>query len=103
VAHGRVTGLVLGLTLTLSLDGSAQSPPGAGSASLFEAISIKESTGTRIPVQWQGSRFLAGEIPLQTFLVVAYEIPVYQLADLPEWVRTVRYEIFDRIERPTPN
>jgi uncharacterized protein (TIGR03435 family) len=93
VAHGRVFVLILVLTLTLSLHGSAQAPQGAGTASLFEAISIRESTGTRIPVHWEGARFLSGEIPLQTLLIVAYEVPAYQLADLPEWVRTVRYEI----------
>lgn len=88
-------GIVLGVILTsaLSLNGLAQAPPQSGTASLFEAISIKESSGTRIPVQWQGARFLAGEIPLQTLLIVAYQVPFYQLIDLPDWVRSVRYEI----------
>jgi uncharacterized protein (TIGR03435 family) len=93
VAHQR--GIVVSLVLAgaLSLNGLAQAPPQGGTASVFEAISIRESSGTRIPVQWQGARFMAGEIPLSTLLVAAYQIPFYQLADLPDWVRTVRYEI----------
>lgn len=82
-----------GLAVTMSLTALAQAPPVVGTASLFEAISVKESSGTRIPVQWQGAHFVAGAIPLQTLLAVAYQVPLYQLADLPEWVRTVRYEI----------
>jgi uncharacterized protein (TIGR03435 family) len=104
VAHGRgIQGTLLRrsgklvfrllLTGTLSLNGLAQAPPQGGTASLFEAISIRESTGTRIPVQWQGARFMAGEIPLSTLLVAAYQIPFYQVSELPDWVRTVRYEI----------
>jgi uncharacterized protein (TIGR03435 family) len=83
----------------------AQSQPAeaAGSRPIFEAISVKESTGTRIPVQWQGPRFVAGAVPLQTLLVAAYGVPLYQLADLPEWVRTTRYEISAVASRiPTP-
>jgi uncharacterized protein (TIGR03435 family) len=82
----------MGLAVTMSLTALAQAPPPVG-ATVFEAISIKESSGSRIPVQWQGARFIAGAIPLQTLLAVAYQVPFYQLADLPEWVRTVRYEI----------
>jgi uncharacterized protein (TIGR03435 family) len=93
VSHRRFMPLVVVLTCTLSLNSFAQAPPPAGTASLFEAISIKESTGTRVPAQWQGNRFIASEIPLQTFLAAAYELPFYQLADLPEWARTVRWEI----------
>lgn len=85
MAQRRVILLVLALTFTLALHGSAQS--------VFEAISIKQSTGTRIPAHWEGARFLSGEIPLWTLLIVAYEIPVYQADGLPEWVRTVRWEI----------
>jgi uncharacterized protein (TIGR03435 family) len=81
------------LFAVLSLTGFAQNAPAGGAASPFEAISIKESTGVRTPVQWQGTRFLAGAIPLQTLLIVAYQVPFYQLSDLPEWVRTVRWEI----------
>ena len=93
MAQGRVIVLIAVLTSTLTLNGSAQAPSAGGTASLFEAVSIKESSGTRVPIQWQGARFLAGEIPLSTLLVAAYEIPFYQVADLPDWVRTVRYEI----------
>lgn len=93
MAHQRGTVLSLVLTGMLSLNDLAQSPPLGGTSSLFEAISIKESSGTRIPVQWQGARLVAGEIPLQTLLVAAYQVPLYQLTGLPDWVRTVRYEI----------
>ena len=76
MARRRVVVLAV-LALALSLKGAAQGP-------LFEAISIKESTGTRIPAHWEGARFLSGEIPLQTLLIAAYQVPFYQLTDLPE-------------------
>lgn len=93
MAHRTGIALTVVFTGMLSLSGLALTPPQGGSAGLFEAISIKESSGTRIPVQWQGARLLAGEIPLQTLLIAAYQVPFYQLTDLPDWVRTVRYEI----------
>jgi uncharacterized protein (TIGR03435 family) len=80
-------GIVL-FVLTLAVAGlPAQAPP------TFEAISIRESMGTRLALQWQGPRLVGGELPLSTLLAVAYQIPLYQLAELPEWVRTTRYEI----------
>lgn len=93
-------GLLMAVTLSLlgprgEATAQAPAPPpsvGVGLPS-FEAISVKESKGTRIPVQWQGPRFVAGAIPLQTLLIVAYQVPPYQLAGLPEWVRTTPYEI----------
>jgi len=93
MSHRRGLIAVPLLFAVLPLNGLAQDSRIAGAASPFEAISIKESTGARIPVQWQGTRFLAGAIPLQTLLIVAYQVPFYQLSDLPEWVRTVRWEI----------
>ena len=93
MSHRRRIIALLLFSAVLSLNGFAQNGPAVGAASPFEAISIKESTGVRIPVQWQGTRFLAGAIPLQTLLIVAYQVPFYQLSDLPEWVRTVRWEI----------
>lgn len=93
ISHRRRIIAFLLLFAVLSLNGFAQNAPATGAAIPFEAISIKESTGLRIPVQWQGTRFLAGAIPLQTLLIVAYQVPFYQLSDLPEWVRTVRWEI----------
>lgn len=92
MARRRVVVLAV-LALALSLKGAAQGP-------LFEAISIKESTGTRIPAHWEGARFLSGEIPLQTLLIAAYQVPFYQLTDLPDWVRTVRWEINAVASRP---
>jgi uncharacterized protein (TIGR03435 family) len=100
--------IVLCLALTMSsheLRAQTQTPaPAAGvGAPSFEAISVKESGGTRIPVQWQGPRFLAGAIPLQTLLAVAYDVPLYQLAELPDWIRTTRWEINALASRvPTP-
>lgn len=93
MSHARPIAAIVLVFGVLSLNGLAQNAPPDRAESLFEAISIKESTGTRIPVQWQGTRFIAGAIPLQTLLIVAYRVPFYQLADLPEWVRTVRWEI----------
>src|SRR5687768_6833363 len=65
----------------------AQAPPS------FEAISIRQSNGTRLALQWQGPRLVGGELPLSTLLAAAYQIPFYQLAELPDWVRTARWEI----------
>jgi uncharacterized protein (TIGR03435 family) len=93
MAHRHSLIGILLLFCVVSLSGLAQNAPVAGVMGPFEAISIKESAGARIPVQWQGTRFLAGAIPLQTLLIVAYQVPFYQLSDLPEWVRTVRWEI----------
>jgi uncharacterized protein (TIGR03435 family) len=97
-ARGSMVAIAIFLSLTTSSRESgaqvlAQSPAADAGAPSFEAISVKESSGTRIPVQWQGPRFVAGAVPLQTLLVAAYDVPIYQLAELPEWVRTTRYEI----------
>jgi len=87
-------GMVLVVLLALSISGlRAQAPPVGVGGSLFEAISVKESSGTRIPMQWQGPRLVAGGLPLQSLLIFAYQLPIYQLADLPDWVRSTRYEI----------
>jgi uncharacterized protein (TIGR03435 family) len=44
-------------------------------------------------MQWQGPRLVGGGLPLQSLLIFAYQLQIYQLVDLPEWVRTIRYEI----------
>jgi uncharacterized protein (TIGR03435 family) len=80
--------------------GQSQPAGAAISRPTFEAISVKEATTTRIPVQWQGPRFITSGVPLQTLLVIAYDVPIYQLADLPEWVRTTRWEISALASRP---
>ena len=89
MSHRRGLIAVPLLFAVLPLNGLAQDSRIAGATSPFEAISIKESTGARIPVQWQGTRFLAGAIPLQTLLIVAYQVPFYQLSDLPDRISTL--------------
>lgn len=82
---------VIGVMVLLAT--GALAPEAQAQAPSFEAIAVKESSGARIPIQWQGPRFVAGGVPLQTLLAVAYQVPAYQLAELPEWVRSVRWEI----------
>lgn len=71
----------------------AQVLDGKGAPIAFEAISVKESQGVRVPIQWQGARLVMSEIPLQTLLILAYGVPFHELATLPEWIRSERYEI----------
>jgi uncharacterized protein (TIGR03435 family) len=84
--------LVIAIALSLP-ELRAQAPAQSGLPS-FEAVSLKEgSAATRLSLQWQGPRLVGGGLPLQTLLVVAYQLPLYQLRDLPEWIRTTRYDI----------
>ena len=91
MSRGRVFALIL--WCMLALRPLHAQPPQTGGNGLFEAISVKESSGNRIPGQWRGTRFVAAGIPLWTLLAVAYEVPLYQLTDLPQWVRATPYEI----------
>src|SRR3954467_5037345 len=87
----RVVVSALVLAAALSRGAASQGPPPATPA--FEAISIKEGTGTGGPAHWEGSRFLSAGVPLQTLIAVAYGVPLYELSGLPEWVRSVGWEI----------
>jgi uncharacterized protein (TIGR03435 family) len=70
--------IVVILALGLLLQGRHAQAQSAGSLPTFEAISVKESPGG---------------FPLRSLLIFAYDVPFYQLAALPEWVSTIRYEI----------
>ena len=92
------------IVLTLAIPGLRAHSPAAQAPPSFEAISIRESKGTRIPLHWQGPRLVGGELPLQSLLAFAYQMPLYQLAELPDWIRSTRYEINAVASRvPTPS
>ena len=87
--------LLVALVVTVSLQGlRAQTPAASGGLPSFDAVSVKESDPTsRLALQWQGPRLVGGGLPLQTLLIAAYQLPIYQLRELPEWVRTTRWDI----------
>jgi uncharacterized protein (TIGR03435 family) len=85
-------GRALLLAIAMSARAGASQAPSLPGPS-FEAVSVKEGTGTRVAAHWEGPRFVSAGVPLQTLIAVAYGVPLYELSGLPEWVRTVGWEI----------
>jgi uncharacterized protein (TIGR03435 family) len=102
-------GLAHGLALTLCLcfgDGSdvllAQRGEAPAAKLEFEVASVKpnNSGDRRSSMQWQpGGRFVAVNLPLLSLVSIGYQVPLYQIEGLPNWVTTTRFDINAKADR----
>lgn len=67
----------------------------------FEVASIKViNQRARSPMQWQPPGHFSSGVPLLSLVSIGYQIPIYRIEKLPDWVRTTYFEINARTERP---
>jgi len=86
-------------TLVITLTGgshfmAAQSGPTLSPRLTFEVASVKVNPSrTRTPMQWQpGGRFVMG-LPILSIVSSGYQVPEPRIVGLPEWTRTVFFDI----------
>src|SRR5688500_8115838 len=73
---------------------AAQSGPTLSPRLTFEVASVKVNPSrTRTPMQWQpGGRFVMG-LPILSIISGGYQVPEPRIVGLPEWTRTVFFDI----------
>jgi uncharacterized protein (TIGR03435 family) len=60
----------------------------------FEVASVRvDKSATRAPMLWQpGGRFSMG-LPIQSLVSIGYQVPLFRVVGLPDWVRTAFFAI----------
>lgn len=67
----------------------------------FEVASVKvNKSRTRSPMQWQPSGQFTMGLPIFSLVSLAYGVPDYRIVGLPDWARTVFFDINARAARP---
>ena len=98
---------ILAVSLAVLIAGVAERPASAqgpgpvlSPALQFDVLSVRiNQARTRAPMQWQpGGRFTMG-LPIQSLVSIGYQVPLYRVIGLPDWVRTVFFTIDGRAER----
>lgn len=94
----RVAGiLVIGLA-ALDVSLGAQQGPTLTPVLKFEVASVRKTT-TRAPMYWQpGGHFTQG-LPILSMVSIGYQVPLYRVEGLPDWGRTVLFEVNARANR----
>jgi uncharacterized protein (TIGR03435 family) len=83
---------------------AAQSPADDGRPA-FAVASIKvNNSGERrvatVPIQ--NGRYAATNIPLEFLIQIAFQRPEYEIAGMPDWARTARFDVDARSDRTPP-
>ena len=66
----------------------------------FEVASVKTiNQQARSPMQWQPPGHFTSGVPLLSLVSIGYQVPLYRIEKLPDWVRTTYFEINARTER----
>ena len=67
----------------------------------FEVVSVKAiNQQARSPMQWQPPGHFTSGVPLLSLVSIGYQVPLYRIEKLPDWVRTTYFEINARTDRP---
>jgi len=98
---GTVTAaLFLSLTAR-SIPVAAQEKPVLEPRLSFEVASVKViNQQARSPMQWQPPGHFTSGVVLFSLISLGYQVPLYRIEKLPDWVRTTYFEINARTERP---
>jgi uncharacterized protein (TIGR03435 family) len=98
---------LLALTTPVTSAVHAQTTPTTVPAPVlaFEVAAIKENKGTEMgrSIRRQpGGRFNVTNMPLQELIRFAYQMQMYQIEGLPEWARSVNWDIVAKAETDPP-
>jgi uncharacterized protein (TIGR03435 family) len=98
---GAVTAALFLSLAARSIPVTAQERPILEPRLSFEVASVKViDQRARSPMQWQPPGHFTSGVPLLSLLSIGYQIPVYRIEKVPDWVRTTLFEINARTERP---
>jgi uncharacterized protein (TIGR03435 family) len=79
----------------------AQGPEPVLSPTLsFDVSSVKvDNSETRAPMLWRPGGHFTMRLPIQSLVSIGYQVPLYRIVGLPDWVRTVFFDINARADR----
>lgn len=92
--------LMLAAAAAPPLRAQAQGPALSPNLS-FEVASVKvDKSRTRAPMQWQASGRFTMRLPIFSLVSLGYVVPDYRIVGLPDWARTVFFDINARAAGP---
>jgi uncharacterized protein (TIGR03435 family) len=94
------TAAILGLVLAVVSRSVGAQGPTLAPILTFDVASVRAIDNTaRAPMLWQPPGHFTSGVPLISLISIGFQIPIYRIDKLPDWVRTRYFAINARTER----
>jgi len=93
--------LCLAGATAIALAQTAERPLSPSASQVFEVASVRANTSgdtNGLLRRQPGGRMTATNMPLRGMITFAYQLAQYQLADVPGWVNSTRYDVVAKME-----